>query len=304
MWCQSSDGSDFVLTGQQPIPVVIDGCLNNRRELCRKFELSANTGAADVMCRMLSEMSLPGVLNLLNGSFSGICMDESRGEFYLFRDHLGQKSLFYALTADGNCYFSNRLDYLISMPGVDLSIDLEALGNYFALGYIASPRTIYCGIRKVMAGYFVRISRTADLISRRYWQPNFIPKRNISFSEAIEETRGNLERAIGRCLDNYSDASFMLSGGVDSAVAASLLKNEYEVIGVTLQMQGGCFALKDIDKSLGMRLFVLCFFAIDLSFIFDAVYCAVKSVEKTDPKERVGVFCRKNKKVGVITNLN
>lgn len=37
------------------------------------------------------------------------------------------------------------------------------------------------------------------------------------------------------------------------------------------------FALKDIDKSLGMRLFVLCFFAIDLSFIFDAVYCAVKS---------------------------
>jgi phosphoglucomutase len=34
--------------------------------------------------------------------------------------------------------------------------------------------------------------------------------------------------------------------------------------------------------------------------IHNKVLAAVKSVEKTDPKERVGVFCRKNKKVGVV----
>ncbi len=34
--------------------------------------------------------------------------------------------------------------------------------------------------------------------------------------------------------------------------------------------------------------------------IHNKVLGAVKSVEKTDPKERVGVFCRKNKKVGVV----
>jgi hypothetical protein len=34
--------------------------------------------------------------------------------------------------------------------------------------------------------------------------------------------------------------------------------------------------------------------------IHNNVLGAVKSVEKTDPKERVGVFCRKNKKVGVV----
>jgi len=34
--------------------------------------------------------------------------------------------------------------------------------------------------------------------------------------------------------------------------------------------------------------------------IANNVMGAVKSVEKTDPKERVGVFCRKNKKVGVV----
>ncbi len=34
--------------------------------------------------------------------------------------------------------------------------------------------------------------------------------------------------------------------------------------------------------------------------IHNKVLGAVKSIEKTDPKEKVGVFCRKNKKVGVI----
>ena len=34
--------------------------------------------------------------------------------------------------------------------------------------------------------------------------------------------------------------------------------------------------------------------------IHNKVLAAVKSVEKTDPKEKVGVFCRKNKKVGVV----
>jgi len=40
-----------------------------------------------------------------------------------------------------------------------------------------------------------------------------------------------------------------LSGGVDSAVAASLLTKEYEVIGVTLQMQGDCFDYMDAAKT-------------------------------------------------------
>lgn len=34
--------------------------------------------------------------------------------------------------------------------------------------------------------------------------------------------------------------------------------------------------------------------------IHNKVLGAVKSIEKTDPKEKVGVFCRKNKKVGVV----
>ena len=40
-----------------------------------------------------------------------------------------------------------------------------------------------------------------------------------------------------------------LSGGVDSSVAAYLLTKEYEVHGVTLRMQGDCFALKDIEDA-------------------------------------------------------
>lgn len=51
-----------------------------------------------------------------------------------------------------------------------------------------------------------------------------------------------------------------LSGGVDSAVAAGLLRKEYEVYGVTLQMQGDCFDLQDaenIAKKLGIKFDVI-----------------------------------------------
>lgn len=40
-----------------------------------------------------------------------------------------------------------------------------------------------------------------------------------------------------------------MSGGVDSSVAASLLKKNYEVYGVTLHMQGDCFDSHDIEDA-------------------------------------------------------
>lgn len=205
-------------------PLVLKANLFNRGELLQKYGLTAEATSAQIFDAMLGEMSLPGALNLLNGSFCGAYYDRAFDSLCLFRDHLGAEFVFYGFDGKGNCWFASRLDYLKQVEGLDWTVDLRALSDYFSVGYIAAPRTIYKNICKVQAASCVRISGGRAVNSRRFWQPRYSPKTEITFGDAVEESRRLLSKAISRCLEFHRDASFLLSGGIDSGLVLSLAR--------------------------------------------------------------------------------
>ena len=77
--------------------------------------------------------------------FAFALWDRNRSTLFLARDRLGVKPLHYALLADGTFLFGSELKALLAHGGLPREIDPCAVEEYFALGYVPEPRTIFKG---------------------------------------------------------------------------------------------------------------------------------------------------------------
>ena len=85
------------------------------------------------------------------GMFAFALWDRNQQTLFLARDRLGVKPMFYALLPDGTLLFGSELKSLLANGGLERDIDPHAIEEYFALGYVAEPRTIFRGARKLRA---------------------------------------------------------------------------------------------------------------------------------------------------------
>ena len=97
--------------------------------------------------------------------------DADRRRLLIGRDRLGIKPLY--TWADGRHFaFASEAKALFALPGVVPALDEDAVAGYLHLGYVAAPRTIFRGMRKLPPATVVtvengRIAERALLADRR-----------------------------------------------------------------------------------------------------------------------------------------
>lgn len=161
-------------------------------------------------------------LKKLRGIFALAIWDKKREELLLARDHFGVKPLHYYLN-EKVFIFSSEIKSILLHPQVKKNLNLEALSSYFSLGFgcVASPQTIFQNIFKLPAGHYA-ILRKNRLLVRSYWDLSKIKPQNISFDQAVGETRRLLEKSVKSQLVSDVPLGVFLSGGVDSSLLAAL----------------------------------------------------------------------------------
>ncbi len=168
----------------------------------------------------------PECLAHLNGQFALAIWDRNRGQLFLARDRLGKKPLHYARDAAGTLYFGSELAAMAQVAGLDRTLRPDAIDDFFALGYVPDPATIFAGIHKLPAAHFMIINRDGSTNGpQRYWD---VPTQESAISEA--DAVASLQAQLTDCtrLRLISDVPLgaFLSGGVDSsgvvAVAAGM----------------------------------------------------------------------------------
>ena len=197
------------------------GVLRNRAELLRELDISADSSNAVILLELFHRRG-DRAFPKLNGAFVFAIWQEKDKALLLGRDQLGQKFLFYARDAEGRLIFSDSLRDVISQPGISKEYDLQTLADYFGVGYCPAPSTIWQAVRKVPPATVLKFNACGECGSNIYWQPQYLPKLEISFPEAVEESRRLLEQAIKRCLRGHDQVNFLLSGGIDSGVVLGL----------------------------------------------------------------------------------
>lgn len=166
------------------------------------------------------------------GMFAFALFDRNKDTLFVARDRLGVKPLFYSLLSDGTFIFGSELKSLLVHPQLRRDMDPAAIEEYFALGYVAEPRTIFSGTYKLPPAHTLTLRRGQPMPAPvEYWDPRLTLGASITVEEACEELHRRLEESIRLRMISEVPLGAFLSGGVDSsAVVATMARISTEPV--------------------------------------------------------------------------
>jgi asparagine synthase (glutamine-hydrolysing) len=217
--------------GHQPISnedgsvhVVCNGEIYNYRELAadlarggHRFQTQSDT---EVLVHLYEEHG-DSFVTRLNGMFAFALWDARRRRLLLGRDRVGIKPLYYRHDSRGLTFASEAKAILAAFDDA-IAIDPVALREYLELGYVAAPRSMFKGIRKLRPGTLM-ICEAGRIDERRYWTPVSAVDRSRSDAEWSEVFLHTVRQAVGAQMVSDVPLGAFLSGGIDSSTIVALM---------------------------------------------------------------------------------
>jgi asparagine synthase (glutamine-hydrolysing) len=223
-----------VATGQQPlfnedgsVGIVFNGEIYNYQSLIPELQALGHVFRTKSDTEVIVhawEAWGEDCVKRLRGMFAFAIWDRNRQTFFLARDRLGVKPMYYALLDDGWLLFGSELKSLLAHGGLKRDIDPMAVEEYFALGYVAEPRTIFRQARKLEPGHSLSLRRGHGMPApRSYWDIRFSLDSRISAEDACDELRARLTESVRLRMISEVPLGAFLSGGVDSSAVVATM---------------------------------------------------------------------------------
>ncbi len=218
--------------GQQPVfnedgsvCVVFNGEIYNYRELHRQMTRAGHTfrtaSDTETIVHLYEEYGLR-CLDYLRGMFAFAVWDMRQKRLLLARDRLGIKPLYYA-ELDGGLAFASELKPILSLRGVDRSVNWSALSHLFTFLATPASQSIVNGVRKLEPGRLAVAERGSSLRVERYWDVEFEPDEVSSEGELVEQLRERLADSVAAHETSDVPVGAFLSGGIDSSAVVAMM---------------------------------------------------------------------------------
>lgn len=217
--------------GHQPIAnedktvrVVCNGEIYNFKELRAELESRGHVfhcrSDTEVIVHLYEEDGV-GLFKRLRGMFAIALWDSNRSRLVLARDRLGKKPL-YVCQQSNRIVFASELKAILELDGIARDLNLEALREYLALGYVPAPLTLLKGIEKLLPGHCLVVEKGA-VSYERYWDVPQGAEENRPEREWIESVREKLLDCVRVRLVSDVPLGAFLSGGVDSSAIVAAM---------------------------------------------------------------------------------
>ncbi|MGD8325406.1 MAG: amidotransferase 1, exosortase A system-associated [Sphingomonadales bacterium] len=158
------------------------------------------------------------------GMFAFAIWDVKRRCLVLARDRFGKKPLHYAELPNGLFLFASEIKSILTHEAVSRAYRDDAVEDYFALGYVPDPKTIFKDIHKLPAAHVMEVFEgRKPAISFPYWDVDFESDASSSLPELEEELISTLKEAVRLRMIADVPLGAFLSGGVDSSTIVALM---------------------------------------------------------------------------------
>lgn len=215
----SESGAQPMLSPDSSVGIVFNGAIYNFRELRLELETHGyqfkSQTDTEVLLHGYDFWGLDKLLEKIRGMFAIALWDDRKRTLFLVRDRLGVKPLIYTVQ-NGQIAFASTVRALRAAGFVD-QIDDLAVAEFLEFGYVTDQRAIYRGAQKVAAANIVEWC-DGNLRTREFWHPPTPTSKQLSFSEAVEETERLFVSAVEKRLFADVPVGALLSGGVDSSL--------------------------------------------------------------------------------------
>ena len=207
------------------LAIVFNGVIYNYKELRNKLKKLGysffSDGDTEVILKSYHHYGSDCVKHF-DGVFAFCIYDIKLKKFFLSRDRLGIKPLYYKKTKN-NFSFSSNTKALINNE--QHKINKTSLHYQFTLhSVIPSPNTILENIKKLEPGYSMIVDFEGKIKKEKYYSFEGLKiNYEISEGEALEEIERLLVEAIKkRLLTSDVPVGVLLSGGLDSSLIVAI----------------------------------------------------------------------------------
>ncbi|MEW8470447.1 MAG: asparagine synthase (glutamine-hydrolyzing) [Candidatus Thiodiazotropha sp.] len=222
--------------GDQPIhnedksvQVVFNGEIFNYVELTAQLKRQGHRfythSDTEVIVHLYEEYG-EAFVDHLNGQFAIALWDSREGRLILARDRTGIRPL-YTIRNGNRFFFSSEVKSLFAHPAIPREINLTALSEVFTFWTTLPPHSLFESVEMIPPGHILVIENGSMNLSR-YWDWSY-PNEQIDNRKPLADWREELKAlmvdSVRLQLRSDVPVGAYLSGGLDSSVLTSLIKN-------------------------------------------------------------------------------
>lgn len=221
----SENANQPMSDSQEKIWIVFNGEIYNFEEIKRdllllgyKFKTKSDT---EVIINSYKQWGYDCV-NFFNGMWAFVIYDKLRGTFFLSRDRLGKKPLYYTFK-DGGLIFSSEIRPLF-VHEIERSLNKRAVSSFLSYRQVLGKETMFKNIFKLPPASNMVFNINTQKIEREweYWDVN---KTDILLTE--DQAKYEVERILSDAVSIRQVADVPIgsinSGGLDSSIVSSLM---------------------------------------------------------------------------------
>lgn len=226
-------GDQPLYNADRSVVLLYNGEIYNYAELRRELEAKGHSFKTscdgEVICHLYQHHG-EDLFERLDGMFAVALWVAPERKLLLARDLPGEKPLYYVEPKPGELVFASEIAGLKRFPGVDLTLNRQALWDFPTFLWVPEPSTIYSAVKALPRGH-VLVADGNDIRLRPYANRfNREPLPSMNEQEVVAETRRVVELAVkSRLLSDVPVGSF-LSGGLDSSIVSTIAARELKTL--------------------------------------------------------------------------
>ena len=160
----------------------------------------------------------------LNGIFSFAIWDAQKEMLLLYRDRVGIKPHFYAVT-EHTLLFASEPKALFAYPDFSPSITLKSLQEILAIGPARTPGCgVFQNVFELLPGHYLTFTKDG-LKQHPYWDLTSVPHTD-PYHDTVEKVSILVRDAVRRQMISDVPVCTFLSGGIDSSIVTAIASEQ------------------------------------------------------------------------------